>query len=75
MTHSLETLLRLQESNYKQETRLLTSLTTMTFLKKTLADFEGKIKILSVIPSIDTGICSLQTRRFVKNWLADNFVV
>lgn len=32
--------------------------------EKTLADYEGKVKILSVIPSIDTGLCSAQTRRF-----------
>ena len=40
------------------------SLTTTDLSKKSLADFDGKKKILSVIPSIDTGICSLQTRRF-----------
>lgn len=31
---------------------------------RTLADYDGKVKILSVIPSIDTGVCSAQTRRF-----------
>lgn len=31
--------------------------------KKSLTDFSGK-KVISVIPSIDTGICSTQTRRF-----------
>ena len=31
---------------------------------KTLANYEGKVKIISVIPSIDTGVCSAQTRRF-----------
>jgi thiol peroxidase len=30
----------------------------------TLADYAGKVKILSVIPSIDTGVCAAQTRRF-----------
>ena len=29
-----------------------------------LADFAGKKKVLSIIPSIDTGICSMQTRHF-----------
>ncbi|WDF04225.1 thiol peroxidase [Shouchella hunanensis] len=29
-----------------------------------LADFKGKIKLISVIPSIDTGVCDAQTRRF-----------
>lgn len=32
--------------------------------EKTLSDYEGKVKIISVIPSIDTGVCSAQTRRF-----------
>lgn len=29
-----------------------------------LADFKGKTVMISVVPSIDTGICSLQTKRF-----------
>lgn len=29
-----------------------------------LHDFEGSIKVISSVPSIDTGICDLQTRRF-----------
>lgn len=29
-----------------------------------LNDFEGKIKLISVVPSIDTGVCDTQTRRF-----------
>ncbi|MBN1681048.1 MAG: thiol peroxidase [Anaerolineae bacterium] len=31
---------------------------------RTLADYAGKVKILSVIPSLDTGPCTAQTRRF-----------
>jgi len=31
---------------------------------KTLADFGKKIKLISVVPSLDTGICDQQTRRF-----------
>ncbi len=31
---------------------------------RSLADYAGKVKIISVIPSIDTGVCSAQTRRF-----------
>lgn len=31
---------------------------------RTLGEFSGKVKIISVVPSIDTGICSAQTRRF-----------
>jgi thiol peroxidase len=34
------------------------------FSARTLANYDGKVKILSVIPSIDTGVCSAQTRRF-----------
>ncbi|WP_213423531.1 thiol peroxidase [Bhargavaea massiliensis] len=30
----------------------------------TLKDTEGKIRLISVIPSIDTGVCSTQTKRF-----------
>ena len=30
----------------------------------TLADFAGKILVISTVPSIDTGTCSLQTKRF-----------
>ena len=30
----------------------------------TLSDYEGKIKIISVVPSIDTGVCDAQTRKF-----------
>lgn len=31
---------------------------------KTLADFAGKIKIISVVPSLDTPVCDTETRRF-----------
>jgi thiol peroxidase len=31
---------------------------------KTLADFGKKVKLISVVPSLDTEICDLQTRRF-----------
>ena len=40
------------------------SLITPALEKKSLANFAGKKKVLSVIPSIDTGICSTQTRLF-----------
>jgi thioredoxin-dependent peroxiredoxin len=30
----------------------------------TLADSKGKIRLISVVPSIDTGVCDAQTRRF-----------
>jgi thiol peroxidase len=41
-----------------------------TFVKKDLSegslydDFEGKIKVLIAVPSLDTGICQMETRRF-----------
>lgn len=31
---------------------------------KTMADFAGKTKIVSVVPSLDTGVCDRQTRKF-----------
>ncbi|ETT72830.1 thiol peroxidase [Paenibacillus sp. FSL R7-277] len=30
----------------------------------TLTDYAGKIKLISVVPSLDTGVCDAQTRRF-----------
>lgn len=46
------------------------------FSSKTLADFAGKKKVISVVPSIDTGICSTQTRTFNKELSEmDNTVV
>lgn len=29
-----------------------------------LKDYAGKVKLISVVPSIDTGVCDAQTRRF-----------
>lgn len=37
----------------------------------TLADSAGKVRLISVVPSLDTGICDAQTRRF--NEEATNF--
>jgi thiol peroxidase len=34
------------------------------FSPRSLKDYEGKVKVLSIIPSIDTSVCSAQTRRF-----------
>lgn len=31
---------------------------------KTLADFDGKIKVFTIVPSVDTGVCDAQTRKF-----------
>lgn len=33
---------------------------------RSLSNYDGKVKIISVIPSIDTGVCSTQTQRFNK---------
>lgn len=43
----------------------------------TLKDFAGKIKLISVVPSLDTGVCDAQTRRFNEeaSALGDNVVV
>ncbi|WP_277295623.1 thiol peroxidase [Streptococcus hyointestinalis] len=40
------------------------TLTTTDLTKKSLSDFTDKVKVISIIPSIDTGICSTQTRTF-----------
>lgn len=42
------------------------TLITTDLQKKSLSDFKGK-KVISVVPSIDTGICSTQTRVFNKD--------
>ena len=34
--------------------------------EKSLADYAGKVMILSVVPSLDTGLCATQTRRFYE---------
>lgn len=31
-----------------------------------LSDFAGKVKVISVVPSVDTGVCEAQTRWFNK---------
>lgn len=43
----------------------------------TLQDFAGKIKLISVVPSLDTGVCDAQTRRFNQEaaGLGDDVVV
>ena len=52
------------------------SLTDTDLSKKTLADFAGQKNVISVVPSIDTGVCDAQTRRFNQELSdADNTVV
>lgn len=33
---------------------------------KSLSDFEGKKKVISIVPSLETDLCSTQTRTFNK---------
>ncbi|MFN3166875.1 MAG: thiol peroxidase [Phycisphaeraceae bacterium] len=40
-----------------------------------LSDYKGKVVVLSTVPSLDTGICDLQTKRFNKEASANDFVV
>lgn len=43
----------------------------------TLTDYAGKVKLISVVPSLDTGVCDAQTRRFNEEAanLGDNVVI
>ena len=45
--------------------------------EKTLSDYAGKVKVISVVPSLDTGVCDAQTRWFNQNVskLGENVVV
>ena len=36
--------------------------------KRTLDDWRGKIMVISVIPSIDTGVCDIQTKTFNQKY-------
>jgi thiol peroxidase len=42
-----------------------------------LSDYKGKVKILSIFPSIDTGVCSKQNKRFDEeaSKLSDDIVI
>lgn len=40
------------------------TLTAGDLSNKTLADYEGKVKVLNIVPSLDTGICALSAKRF-----------
>jgi thiol peroxidase len=52
-------------------------LTANDWTMKTLADYKGKVKVLSIVPSLDTRVCSAQTRRFNEEAAAfgENLVV
>jgi thiol peroxidase len=45
-------------------------LTATNWSKVTLADSAGKVRLISVVPSLDTGICDAQTRRFNEEAVA-----
>jgi thiol peroxidase len=53
------------------------TLTGVTLEPVKLSDFKDKVKIISVFPSIDTGVCALQTKRFNKEAakLGDDIVI
>ena len=40
------------------------ALTANDWSTKSLRDYGGKVKIISIVPSLDTRVCSAQTRRF-----------
>ncbi len=52
-------------------------LTSNNWQTKTLADYDSKVKIISVVPSLETRVCAAQTRRFNEEAanLSDNIVV
>lgn len=52
-------------------------LTATDWTVKSLADYAGRVKIISVVPSLDTRVCSAQTHRFNKeaSELSENIVI
>jgi thioredoxin-dependent peroxiredoxin len=48
-----------------------------TLTPRTLADYQGKVKVVAIYPSIDTGICAMQNRKFneIATTLSDDVVV
>ena len=66
--HCAETLFRSKARNSKQATPHLTSNLqerTDTGLKDIhLSDFAGRTLLLSVVPSVDTPVCAMQTKKF-----------
>lgn len=44
---------------------------------RVLGDYEGKVKVVSCVPSVDTRVCSAQTRRFNQEaaQLGENVVI
>ncbi|MBK9751488.1 MAG: thiol peroxidase [Chloroflexi bacterium] len=52
-------------------------LTANDWSTKSLADYAGKVKIISIVPSLDTRVCAAQTRRFNQEAgnLGENIVI
>lgn len=50
-------------------------LVTVDLSDKTLADFDGKRKILNIFPSVDTGVCAKSVRTFNEKATALNNTV
>ena len=48
-----------------------------TLAPRTLADYAGKVKVMAVYPSVDTGVCAAQNRKFneLATKLSDDVVV
>ncbi len=40
------------------------TLTAADLADKTLSDYAGKMKVLSIVPSLDTGVCAMSTKAF-----------
>lgn len=40
------------------------SLTDKNLTDRTLADYAGKKKLISIVPSLDTGVCAMSTKKF-----------
>lgn len=51
---------KLEEGNKAPDFTVL----DIDLMPKRLSDYTGKIKLISVIPSIDTGVCTVQTKKF-----------
>jgi len=53
------------------------SLIANNMSNKSLADYEGKVKLISVVPSLDTSVCAAQTKRFNEEAasLSDDIVI
>ena len=43
------------------------TLTANDLSSKSLSDFSGKVKIIAAVPSLDTGVCDTEMRRFNKD--------